>query len=360
MRQLRGTCNILLLTALISCGGEDRAGPAGGFSRGPTLVVAQSAVIREIRDEIEAIGTVEANESVTITARVTDTISKVQFEDGQFVEKGQVLVELTSAQETALLDESLVNLSDAKRQHDRLKDLLQTNSVSESEVDDARARLSAAEARYQSVLASLDDRFVRSPFAGRVGFRRVSEGTLVTPSTPITNLDDLSVVKLDFKIPEVHLKRVHIDLELTAQPAAFPEMSFAATVRTMDSRLDPITRAATVRAIISEPNGFLLPGMLLTVRLITDQRQALMVPEIALVQRGSQAYVYIIKDGLAEMVQVTHGVRYQGWVEILSGLEVGDNVITEGVIKVRDGSPVQTEVLMKSAAALSSASGRAS
>lgn len=209
--------------------------------------------------------------------------------------------------------------------------------------------MSAAEARYQSVSASLEDRFVRTPFAGKVGFRQVSEGALVTPSTPITNLDDLSVVKLDFKIPEVHLKRIHIGLQLTAQPAAFPGMSFNATVQTMDSRLDPITRAATVRAIISKPKGLLLPGMLLTVRLITDQRQALMVPEIALVQRASQVYVYRIKDGLAEMVEVTHGLRYQGWVEILSGLQAGDQVITEGMIKIRNGSPVTTEVLMKAA-----------
>jgi len=350
--------NGLVITALLSAllagcgqdsaGGRGKGGGPGGFSRGPTQVVTATAQIREIREEVEAIGTTYANESVTITARVTDTISDVNFEDGAFVEAGDVLVVLTSEQEAALLRESEVDRDDAKRQNTRLEDLFRTNSVAESALDDARARLSGAEARYESVVASLQDRLVRAPFSGRLGFRQVSEGTLLTPGTPITTLDDLSVIKLDFSIPEVHLRLVHEGLELTARSSAFPDRAFSATVRTVDSRVDPITRAATVRAHIDNQDLILRPGMLLTVRLITSQRETLMVPEIALVQRASQVYVYTIKDGLAEMMQVTHAVRHEGWVEILSGLEAGETVITEGVIKIRNGSPVATEAFSQS------------
>ena len=356
MRLLNGFFIAVFLTALVTACGQDgagspgkssRGGGPGGFSRGPTQVVTATAQIREIREEVEAIGTTYANESVTITARVTDTISEVNFEDGASVNAGDVLVILTSEQEAALLRESMVNRDDAKRQTVRLEDLYKSNSVAESALDDARARLSAAEARYESVVASLQDRLVRAPFSGRLGFRQVSEGTLLTPGTPITTLDDLTIIKLDFSIPEVHLKLVHEGLELTARSSAFPDTEFSATVRTIDSRVDPITRAATVRAHIDNEDLTLLPGMLLTVRLTTAQRETLMVPEIALVQRASQVYVYTIKDGLAEMIQVTHAVRSKGWVEILSGLEAGDTVITEGVIKIRNGSPVTTEAFSK-------------
>ena len=352
---------VFLSALLAGCGQDGAGGPGtsarggpGGFSRGPTQVVAATAQIREIREEIEAIGTTYANESVTIAARVTDTISEVNFEDGAFVEAGDVLVVLTSEEEAALLRESKVDRDDAKRQRARLEDLFASNSVAESALDDARARLSGAEARHESVLASLQDRLVRAPFSGRLGFRQVSEGTLLTPGTPITTLDDLSIIKLDFSIPEVHLRLVHEGLELTARSSAFPDMEFSATVRTVDSRVDPITRAATIRAHIDNQDQILRPGMLLTVRLITAQRETLMVPEIALVQRASQVYVYTIKDGLAEMRQVTHAVRSEGWVEILSGLEAGDTVITEGVIKIRNGSPVVTDTISNTSASKTS------
>ena len=355
MQRLNGFFIAIFLTALLTACGQDGAGGVGksarggpgGYSRGPIQVVTATAQIREIREEVEAIGTTYANESVTITARVTDTISEVNFEDGESVNAGDVLVVLTSEQEAALLREALVNRDDAKRQTTRLEDLYRSNSVAESALDDARARLSAAEARYESVVASLQDRLVRAPFSGRLGFRQVSKGTLLTPGTPITTLDDLTIIKLDFSIPEVHLKLVHEGLELTARSSAFPDTEFSATVRTIDSRVDPITRAATVRAHIDNQDLILLPGMLLTVRLTTALRETLMVPEIALVQRASQVYVYTIKDGLAEMIQVTHAVRSEGWVEILSGLKAGDTVITEGVIKIRNGSPVTTDAFSK-------------
>ena len=266
----------------------------------------------------------------------------MNFEDGDSVDTGDVLVELTNLEETALLAESQANLDDARTQYIRWENLLTDGSVPKSEVDQARARLSAAEARYQSVVARLNDRLIRAPFQGVLGFRRVSPGTLVTPGMEITTLDDISIIKLDFSIPEVYLNLVKPGMNLVAESSAFAGTLFPATVRTVGSRIDPITRAATVRAHIENPDRILRPGMLLTVRLTTSERQALMVPELSLVQRSSQAFVYTIEDGLAELVQVRHGVRYGGWVEILSGLSEGQSVVSEGVIKIRNGSPVTT------------------
>jgi membrane fusion protein, multidrug efflux system len=325
------------------------AGRAGGFSRGPTLVEITPATVRVIVEEVEAIGTTLANESVILTAQVTDTISKVRFEDGDYASEGDILIELTNQEETALLAESAANLQDAQTQFQRLENLLKDGSIPVSQVDEARSREAAAAARYQSVVARLDDRLVRAPFSGVLGFRQVSPGTLVSPGTAITSLDDIATIKLDFSIPEVYLSLVEPGMQLTAESSAYPDRTFDATVSSIGSRIDPITRAATIRARIDNPDLMLRPGMLLTVRLTTSEREALMVPEGALMQRASQAYVYTVNEGRAEMVQVVNGARYDGWVEVTGGLDEGTPVISEGVIKVRNGSEVATAAAADSA-----------
>ncbi len=333
----------LLLFALALSGCEDSStqGPGGGFNRGPTAVVIDHASVRTIRRYVEAIGTTRANESLTVTAKVTDKVNRVLFDDGALVEAGDVLVELTNAEETALLAEADANVDDARTQYDRLKDLLTQRSVPVSQVDEASARLAAAQARQRSIRARLADRLIQAPFSGMLGFRQVSAGTLITPGTPITTLDDISTIKLDFSVPEVHLGLLESGARLQATSAAFSGEVFDAVLHTIGSRIDPVTRAATVRAHIDNDSLKLRPGMLMTVRLNTAAREATMVPEDALVQRSGQAYVFTIKDNLAQMRTVEHGDRYQGWVEISRGLEPGEAVIVEGIIKVRDGMPVQ-------------------
>ena len=329
---------------LSACGGVGDAADAGGpgaFKRPPVTVVVEQASVRTIRRYVEAIGTARANESVTITAKVTDKVGRVLFEDGDFAEAGSVLVELTNEEETALLAEAKANVDDTRAQYERLNNLLKQRSVPVSQVDEANARFAAARARQRSILARLEDRLIQTPFSGLLGFRQVSAGTLITPGTPITTLDDVSIIKLDFSVPEVHLGLLQPGMQLQAESAAYPEESFDAKVHTIGSRIDPVTRAATVRAHIENAALKLRPGMLMTVRLTTAAREALMVPEDALVQRSGQAFVFTVEEGRALMRSVTHGDRYQGWVEITGGLVAGDPVIVEGVIKVRDGGQVQ-------------------
>ena len=345
---MRLAWSISTLLLAVGCaddgGGGAPGGPGGGFGGGgrATLVATQPAVIRPIADIVEAIGTAQANESVTITAKVTDAIRQIRFEDGDFAEQGDVLVELTNEEQTAQLAEAEANVRDMRTQYDRLENLLDQASIPVSDVDEARARLSGAIARYQAVVARLDDRLIRAPFTGVLGFRQVSAGTLITPGTAITTLDDVSVIKLDFAIPEVYLGVVHAGLKLTAQSAAYPDTAFDAEVKTIGSRVNPVTRAAAVRAHIDNPDALLRPGMLMTVKLTTSSRDALMVPETALQQRGAETFVYAVTDGKAAMTAIDMGIRRDGWAEVRSGLVPGQEVVTEGVIKVRNGVPVRT------------------
>lgn len=334
------------LTLLAGCGDEAASGGGGGWpgaggGRPAALVVTAPAEVRAIADVVEAVGTTLANESVTVTAKVTDAIRRVRFDDGDYVNEGDVLVELTNQEQTALLAEAEANLIDARTQHTRLNDLLTQGSVPVSDVDEARARLSAATARYQAIVARLSDRLIRAPFSGVLGFRMVSAGTLITPGTAITTLDDISTIKLDFAIPEVHFGEVKPGLALTAHSVAFPDREFTASVETISSRLNPVTRAVPVRALIDNTELLLRPGMLMTVRLTTASRDGLMVPETALLQRGDDTFVYTVDEGRAAMTAIDLGIRRAGWAEAITGLSAGQQVITEGVIKVRPGVPVR-------------------
>ncbi|NJN51318.1 MAG: efflux RND transporter periplasmic adaptor subunit [Gammaproteobacteria bacterium] len=280
---------------------------------------------------------------MTLTAKLTETVSEINFSDGDYVDKGHVLVVLTNEEQTALLDEAKANFDDAKRQLTRIEGLAQQGSVPISQADEARARHDASRARYEAIVARLDDRLIRAPFAGVLGFRQVSPGTLITPSTSITTIDDVSIIKLDFTIPEVYLAAVRRGLSITAESPAFPGRRFEGSVTNIDSRIDPVTRSAVVRAHIANPDRALRPGMLLTVAVEREKITGLVVRESAVLQVADSAFVYQVIDGHARRTPVETGLRAPGVVEITAGLQEGDVVVTEGMIKLRDGVPVETQ-----------------
>jgi membrane fusion protein (multidrug efflux system) len=318
-------------------------GPGVRGSGRAALVTLEAARLMEFRDEIEAIGNVKANESINVAAQVTDTISAVNFEDGQFVEAGTVLVELTNEEETALLAEARANFEDASKQHERFRDLVGQGSASEQQMDEARTRQMAARARLEAIEARLDDRLVRAPFAGLLGFREISQGTLVTPGTLITTLDDISFVKLDFSVPERFFSVLEPGLEVVAVGTAWENREFKGTVTAVGARIDQDTRAVTVRARIQNSDLALRPGMLLTIRLVHSRESVLFVSEAAIVQRQLQSYVFTVDEGLARQIEVTIGRRRPGIVEILSGLEPGQSVVTLGVDRLRPGMSVRVQ-----------------
>jgi len=340
-------------------------GGMGGFGRGAPPVVAVAPVRRQVlADTVEAIGTALANESVTMTAKVTDTVRRVNFEDGDYVEAGSVLIELTNQEEEALLAEARANLEDAENQLRRLEDVSARGLASASDLDMARSRAAASEARLNTVVARLRDRLIQAPFAGVLGFRTVSPGTLLTPNTPITTLDDISIIKLDFTVPETYIGVIVPGAKIHASSVGFTERLFEGEVRTVGSRVDPVTRAVTVRAHIANDERTLRPGMLLTVNVVMAEREALVVAEGAVFELRDQAYVYTVDDELiAQQRPIEIGERRFGIVEVLSGLDEGELVVTEGTIKLRDRTPVrllETEPELSNVPVAAPADGRVS
>jgi membrane fusion protein (multidrug efflux system) len=314
----------------------------GRYGGGPTPVVVTIAEVQEFSDVLEAIGTARANESVIITAKVTEMVRATHFTDGQHVEKNAILVELTSAQDSAELTAARAEFDEANKQFDRIADLQSRGTVSQSRLDQQRALRDTARARMGSVEARLADRLIKAPFAGALGLRLVSPGTLVQPGDTITTLDDIRIIKIDFSVPENFLSALQPGLTISSVSAAYPERLFEGIVKTVDTRVDPVTRSVVVRAEIDNEEALLRPGMLLTIDLINNKRRSIVIPEEALVAVKLQKFVYVVGDDLtAARREVTIGRRRPGVVEILDGLSEGEAVITRGTHIVRDGGAVK-------------------
>lgn len=319
------------------------ADSSAGTRSGPMApaVVTQSPEVKKFAQEVEALGTVRANESVDITAKVADRIAAIRFKEGQQVRKGELLIELDNAEARADLAAAQAAYSDSSSQYKRSQELFQTRALSEAQLEQLQATLLANEARVAAARSRLNDRLIAAPFAGRVGLRNVSLGGLVSPGQVITTLDDLSVVKLDFSVPEVFLSALKSGLPVTASSSAYPESQFSGRVVSVGTRVDPSTRSVAIRAVIDNRDGRLRPGMFMTVNLVRAEREALMLPERAIVPENERHFVFVVEDGRAMKREVVVGRRRPGEVEILEGITILDQVIVDGTLNVRDGLPVR-------------------
>jgi membrane fusion protein (multidrug efflux system) len=326
---------------LAACGGK--ADKAGGQRGGGAPAVVTTTVLAPMAwtDTLAALGTARARESVEITAKVSDTVTAVNFDSGQSASAGQVLVTLSNRQEAAGVRSAQAAYREAETLYARQAELAKKQLVAASTVDAQRAARDAAKARLDETHADDSDRVIRAPFAGVLGLRRVSPGSLVSPGMVITTLDDLSALELDFSLPERALARLAAGQRVKATSDAFPGESFDGEIASVDSRVDPATRAVIARARFDNPDKRLRPGMLLQVVLEQPQRQALQVPELSLQQVGQQSFLFRVgADDKVEQVPVTLGARRPGWVEILDGVKAGDRVVVEGIVKLKPGAKI--------------------
>lgn len=330
----------LLVALLSACEEEAAQGRPGGWG-GPVKVITQQVERQHIIDEIEALGTARANESIEIQPRIASLIEGFEFEEGQLVERGQRLVQLEDNEILAGLRLAEANLSESRSLYNRSKSLADTQAISASNLEELLAQVRVDEASVEAARARLDNTVIRAPFSGRVGLRRVSPGSFVNTSTIITTLDDVSKIKLDFSVPEAFLTVLAEGMRISAESLVYPDRVFAGTVASIDTRLDPVSRAVQVRAILPNEDGLLKPGMFMSVDLQRDRGEVVVAPEQAIVPEGGNQYVFVVADDTAEKRQVVLGRRIPGYVAIESGLEAGESVITEGTHKVTHGSAVE-------------------
>jgi len=331
---------LALLAILASCE-EEPATRARGSWGGAAKVITVQVEMQPLVDEIQALGTAGANESIEIQPRISSLIETIAFAEGQLVEQGDLLVELENNEIVAGLALARASLSESRSLYNRSRSLANTQAISASNLEELLAQVRVDEAQVEAAKARLDNTVIRAPFSGRVGLRRVSPGSFVNNSTVITTLDDISRIKLDFSVPETFLTVLSEGMSIAAHSFVYPDQVFAGTVASIDTRLDPVSRAVQVRALIPNADGKLKPGMFMSVDLKRDRGDVLVAPEQAIVPEGSNQYVFVVTDGVAEKRQVHLGRRIPGFVVITSGLIAGETIITEGTHKVRDGSKVE-------------------
>ncbi|HEY6642154.1 efflux RND transporter periplasmic adaptor subunit [Povalibacter sp.] len=337
-----GTIAVVLL--ITACGRQDTPGTTGPSTQpAGTPVVTAPVTSRSLGTEIEAVGTARANESVDVTSKSSNIVTAIHFKDGDFVRRGAVLVELDSAEARATLAEAQAALADSESQFNRSRELYAQKALSVSQLEQIEATLKGNRARVNAADARLADTVIRAGFDGRTGFRRVSVGSLISPGTVITTLDDASVIKLDFTVPETYFYLLKTGLPVTAKSAGLPNRSFEGKVTNIDSRIDPVTRSLTVRAEIPNRDGLLRPGMFMTVALQGNVTPTLLVPEAAIIPEQGRMYVLVVDGNVAHRREVMIGRRRPGEVEIVNGLQEGERVVVEGTQNLRDGDAVRED-----------------
>jgi membrane fusion protein (multidrug efflux system) len=312
--------------------------------KGPAAVIVAPVVVDGFSDQVEALGTTKANESVVITADRSEKITAIHFEDGQEIKQGALLVTLDKAQEEAELRASEAFTAETQTSYNRAKGLSGNSALPKATLQQRRAELKQAQAETEALKAGLESYEITAPFDGILGFREMSVGTLVQPGDMITTIDDLSQIKVDFDVPSVFLSTLKSGLPIHGTVEAFGEREFKGVVRTINTQIDPVTRTVKVRAIIANKDGLLKPGLLMSINLYKNPRQALLIPEEALIKRSDKNFVYVVMqdDGkmIARQTAITLGARKPGTIEVLSGLSEGDKIVVHGAFKLRDGMQI--------------------
>ncbi len=319
--------------------------PEAEVSRPPATPVTVFEVrAQDVYDRIEALGTTFANESALISAAITEKVVAIHFEDGQQVREGELLVTLQQEEERAQRAAAVEQLAEHKRELKRLRTLLRENVIPQRNYDERLTLLNIARERIREIDARIGDRNIRAPFSGILGLRRVSVGALVEPGVLITTIDDLARIKLDFNVAATYLDSLQPGAVIHAYSPGWADERFEGAVATIGTRIDPETRSVLIRAIIPNRETRLRPGMLMTVEVLNRRRQALMIPEEALVPVQRRNYVLTVGEDLrVQRKQVVTGHRQPGMVEITEGLRLGERVITRGTTRVRPGQQVSID-----------------
>jgi membrane fusion protein (multidrug efflux system) len=339
VKKLTHFLGFAVLGLLAACGG---GGQNKERDRPPPLVKVEPARPMRFVERIDAVGTALANEQVTLAAPVTERIVRLNFDDGGYINKGQTVAVLAAGQETAQLSEAQARAREAQQQLARVETLRKRGFATKSNLDAQAALAGQARAQAAGARAQIGDRVVTAPFSGYVSLRNISAGAVVQAGTEIATISDLSSIKLDFPVPETVLSALRQGQTIDAVSAAYPDQPFRGQIANIDPVIDPNTRAVTVRARLPNPDRKLKPGMLLTVAIETAPRMSLSVPELAVVGEGDSRFVYTVgPDGAAKRVPVRTGLRQEGRIEIVEGLRPGQQVVTEGVVKLADGMKVR-------------------
>jgi membrane fusion protein, multidrug efflux system len=307
----------------------------------PVPVEAAKVVAAPLREQVTAIGTLLSNEAVTISSEVPGRLKEIHFQEGQPIDKGAPLFTLDDSIYRAQLDDAAAKLRLAEQTNKRTSALFTNKYATAQSADESASNLAVNTAAVELARVQLEKAHIVAPFSGIVGLRRVSVGEYITAGQALVNLEAIDPVKADFRVPEKFLPAIRVGQTIRIKVDAFPEDSFEGKVYAIDPRLDIAGRSLLVRAVVPNGDQRLRPGLFARVTVLLQLKEdALSVPEQAIVPQGDSQFVFKIVDGKVHLTKVVTGTRRDGRVEIVEGLAPGDQVVTAGQLKIRDGTAV--------------------
>ena len=308
-----------------------------------TQVVVVPAKRQSVSETLPLVGTVHANEMVEIKPESDGIIQEIHYQEGQRVEKGQLLVTLDDSKLAASVAEAEANYRLSVVTHSRTEQLLKDRLISQQEFDQVAATFGVNQAGLDLKKRLLKDARVIAPFSGIVGARNISPGQVVNRSTTLAWLVDLDTVKVEVDIPEKFLSQVHIGQNLSFSVAPYPNEMFLGQVYFIAPLVSETLRTAPIKAKIPNPKHLLRPGMFASLVLtLTVRESAIVIPEVAIIHNGDTAMVFVVgKDDAANLRPIVTGERLAGKVEIRKGLVEGEEVVVEGHQKVVPGSTIK-------------------
>jgi RND family efflux transporter MFP subunit len=315
----------------------------GGRADDGVPVIVEPVSLDRAVDSVQAIGDGRANRSITIYPEVAGIVSEIDFEAGDRLEEGDVILKLNDQKERIAVDIAEARVAEARRKVERYNALLDRNAIAFAQVDTARTELRTAELEVEQAREALADRTIRAPFDGVVGIPQVEVGDRVTDATAITSFDDRSVILVEFEVPEIYLKRITVGQPVTATTAGLRGQTFEGRVTEINSRVDPQSRAVRLRAALDNPGEVLRGGMSFSVKLVLDGGEYPAIPELALLWERDGSHVWAVEDGKAKKVAVTVVKRAEGRVLVAGNLAPGQLVVVEGTQRLRPGRELSFE-----------------
>ena len=304
-------------------------------------VEAARVVAAPLSEQVTAIGTILSDEAIVVSSEIPGRLQEIHFQEGQPVEKGVPLFTLDDSVYRAQLADAEAKLKLAEQTHKRTSTLFSNKYATAQSADESASNLAVGTAAVELARVQLEKAHIVAPFSGIVGLRRVSIGEYITAGQALVNLEAINPVKADFRVPERFLPAIRVGQTIRIRVDAFPEESFEGKVYAIDPRLDVAGRSLVVRATVPNKDQRLRPGLFARITVLLQLKEdALSVPEQAIVPQGDSQYVFKIVDGKVQLTKVVTGTRREGMVEIVEGLSAGDQVVTAGQLKIRDGTPV--------------------
>jgi len=355
---MRWFIGIILIAVLVAAGygwrhiepylGLQRtvAAPSAAPQINEIAVEAARVKVGAIRRQIEAVGSLRSDESVMIRPEISGRVAEILFKEGTKVSRGDPLVRLDASVAKAQVAQQAANVTLSRANQERATDLMTKGAGSARAHDEALAKMRADEATLALAQATLDKSTLLAPFDGVLGLRRISVGDYVNPGQDIVNIENLEAMKVDFRIPEVFALQLRVGQTIRVSFDAIPGKTLDGAVYAIDPALDTNGRAVILRARMANTDSLLRSGMFArVVLLLDDTAQRVLVPEAALMPVGQEHFVFQVGEGgRAGLTKVRIGQRRAGVVEIEDGLAADAIVVTEGVLKLRDGSAIRARM----------------